>query len=857
MSQKIKKIREVLEGLEKIKNSQPSFELQKAKIKESEDFAYLQILAGFEDTVINGIFLGNEGQETKIQQSIKIFKAFENLTDDSSDENTLIELFNNFKIQLTFNGSSSDSAKNSFAYFNNFAPAKKISSLSDVVDKQYLWLKSHNTLGEAVNFGLIKKHGKVFFLDRKNSPLEYQAIEEIKLVMNIDNATNIEVEFADPLCEVIAPQISSEEDKSFLNNIIHKIQRGEQPNNKERTILLAVKHIFSDVTGVVPNHHSYPINLSENDMIDLLKFLMSGNKNEIQNQDFRLCLYTAKSDDLKKIKSIFGDGNSLVHELFQASSFEDYVKPDSIKISIQEVNLQATKEKDYGDVKNGKKYLLCDVGAGGHYCGLVFDKVGADGSLTVYVQDSTSKNNAQENIELYDTYKKLINVVYPQISSQKIKIVKTITRDRVNGARAELFPDSNGKGCESECRYSAVVFSKRILENLQNNQKPTEYSTKYKTKDFEDQFAKWYDESLAKKASNIVVQRNIIAPAQPPRNQNIKQDSEWLATDWNETENDLWVNEQSKKDQYKDAGHIASKITITKKYNNFSNKGLEDVAEKFPLYQQVQGDGFCGLHAGIIASLVKCVDDRYYFDNLKTRLNEWKENITEEYKSGVNEVINSLPENLTYQGLYQLTSVSGEKNISRVLAKALYANFDVENNYLAEEEDKQNKTKFKNDKIYPKDISAGLMSAILDPISPFVVEILPSQTAIIEEPKRNKIYIIHKDGHYNIFYSKLDYNSEDNVYIDNTNSILINVANYDDYQQKYTKFNKIALKLKNIKKIVIIWTFIYNVKSKTKFIPIIISNYSKHNSSFKADDSKFFYNTRKIRYLRWSKRLSL
>lgn len=90
--------------------------------------------------------------------------------------------------------------------------------------------------------------------------------------------------------------------------------------------------------------------------------------------------------------------------------------------------------------------------------------------------------------------------------------------------------------------------------------------------------------------------------------------------------------------------------------------------------------------------------------------------------------------------------------------------------------------------------------------------------------------------------SKLDYNSEDNVYIDNTNSILIHVANYDDYQQKYTKFNKIALKLKNIKKIVIIWTFVYNIKSKTKFIPIIISNYSKHNSSFKADDSKFFYN---------------
>ena len=92
----------------------------------------------------------------------------------------------------------------------------------------------------------------------------------------------------------------------------------------------------------------------------------------------------------------------------------------------------------------------------------------------------------------------------------------------------------------------------------------------------------------------------------------------WYAEKWTDAENIEVANS-------KIAGAAASMITRTELYINYSGddfKGLrvrtknssgswEDTAklaqftEKFPFFQPIRGEGFCGLHSGIVGTLAK------------------------------------------------------------------------------------------------------------------------------------------------------------------------------------------------------------------------------------------------------------
>ena len=120
----------------------------------------------------------------------------------------------------------------------------------------------------------------------------------------------------------------------------------------------------------------------------------------------------------------------------------------------------------------------------------------------------------------------------------------------------------------------------------------------------------------------------------------------WYAEKWTDAENIEVANS-------KIAGAAASMITRTELYINYSGddfKGLrvrtknssgswEDTAklaqftEKFPFFQPIRGDGFCGLHSGIVGTLAKCVDDPYHFKQFKDNLTKWSDNLPADKKS--------------------------------------------------------------------------------------------------------------------------------------------------------------------------------------------------------------------------------
>ena len=106
--------------------------------------------------------------------------------------------------------------------------------------------------------------------------------------------------------------------------------------------------------------------------------------------------------------------------------------------------------------------------------------------------------------------------------------------------------------------------------------------------------------------------------------QNLKLliENKWFARKWGDEEKSALAAEKGD-----GMGATALKVIPAEKYVGDSGNyrgvseatGLQTVKTNFPLFQSVRGDGICGLHSGIIASLTKCVGDRYYFDQFKNK----------------------------------------------------------------------------------------------------------------------------------------------------------------------------------------------------------------------------------------------
>ncbi len=258
----------------------------------------------------------------------------------------------------------------------------------------------------------------------------------------------------------------------------------------------------------------------------------------------------------------------------------------------------------------------------------------------------------------------------------------------------------------------------------------------------------------------------------------------WYAEKWTDTENTEMAN--SKKD-----GAAASMITGAGFYINYYKhdfKGLgvrtknssgswEDTAklakftEKFPFFQPIRGDGFCGLHSGIVGTLAKCVDDPYHFKQFKDNLAKWPDNLPadkkEEAQATINKVLDRIPqENLSYQEFYDLVNQRPDtNNISKQLSVALYLNADLTS--FDEDLGIQNSANSYGIARVTT-VTAAAITYILEPISPFGIIALNNSTYSIdkilnEELEENSVYIVGHGGHFDLLHSKLDYNLDEEI----------------------------------------------------------------------------------------------
>jgi hypothetical protein len=247
-----------------------------------------------------------------------------------------------------------------------------------------------------------------------------------------------------------------------------------------------------------------------------------------------------------------------------------------------------------------------------------------------------------------------------------------------------------------------------------------------------------------------------------------------------------WSREDDKSDSdNKRAGAIASKVTRTDSYIKSSRRNLienhqeviKELADNFPFFQEIKGDGFCALHASIVGILAKCVNDVESFEKFKNNLEKWKGELKgynkEEVKEAVDKILEKLQKkNLTYQDFYKLTAeTNGKDNLVNKLSVLLFTNTSFEANpktkYPGSPDDQEQQRKYLSDP-ETMDKQSGLdmnsVMKMLMPIFPFPIKngchpvTWVDKDNVDMELSKNTIYLFHDGQHFDLLHSKLDNN---------------------------------------------------------------------------------------------------
>ncbi len=291
------------------------------------------------------------------------------------------------------------------------------------------------------------------------------------------------------------------------------------------------------------------------------------------------------------------------------------------------------------------------------------------------------------------------------------------------------------------------------------------------------------------------------------------------------------------------SGAAAAQVANTHSYISFysekdfkglkvkeNSEKLKLLSENFPFFQRVSGDGLCGFHAAIVATLAKCSNDpqllKKFRNNLEQYSEKYKDNETKvEAKKIFGSILKKLPEdNLTFDRFYELVSEEGQDNISKKLAKFLFINADFspkidENHYQKEARNED----LKAQKAFIKDSKSKILVSdfavmdIMNKISPFKITTITAENLEDQfvQTKQNNIYIVNGDGsHFDILYSKSDENiikaSQKVIKDNNQHSTTvrisdkeyrkrINQAQIDQFKLEYSKYSNKPLNQKEKK----------------------------------------------------------
>lgn len=332
-----------------------------------------------------------------------------------------------------------------------------------------------------LDFYLVKQAEKVYCFYQKNA--EKPECSEIKTVANIEKLLG--AGYATILLESARDSNITHTTLSDprLITLLSKLEQNKLLVPEDKSLLFMISEVFSSVA--FSNLWKRPLNMEE--AKDFLRFLTGKNKDKI-DPAFLARLTLCNQGELNKIKTTFGVANSFASEFFQGSSFAPSISALHVASSADATLGEADKK----DILDGKKYCWYNVNAG-HAFGLVFGNVDTKkDKRKIYIQDSTERNDG----DILTTYKAAIAKIYPEgKEGENYEIVRTTKKKD----SAKMFAETNaaGKtsGIENQCRYSAIIFSERVILGLAKGDSFGAGSIKYGEKDFVDAFAGYFDKS--------------------------------------------------------------------------------------------------------------------------------------------------------------------------------------------------------------------------------------------------------------------------------------------------------------------------------------------------------------------------
>ncbi len=286
-------------------------------------------------------------------------------------------------------------------------------------------------------------------------------------------------------------------DDTKLKDLLAKLEGKDAIDDPDKSLLLMISEVFIANNGM-SELFQRPLSLEET--TDFLRFLTKG-IGSMKNPTFAARIILCDQEKLNRIKTAFGVANSFASEFFQGSQHVQYTKdkfitsgPDTKFSEVPAKEGESEKEaaKKTREDGNAKREALkqeilsgnkaCLYSSGAHHIGLVFGGV-KDGKRQIYIQDST-EGKTQDIAKNYATAIK-------QFYTEKYDIIKTVQKKDAE----QMFAGLNGLGIENQCRYSAIIFSERVLAEVKEGRPPEKLSIKYGQADFERKFAEWFDKS--------------------------------------------------------------------------------------------------------------------------------------------------------------------------------------------------------------------------------------------------------------------------------------------------------------------------------------------------------------------------
>ena len=363
----------------------------------------------------------------------------------------------------------------------------------DVVEASWVY-EGHNLDGspddKSSDMRLVKWNGKVYIFCKKQDD-EYEC-KEVKNVgevaaavqaigpdkqgqkyLNTQNRIKIGklVKIGETRKGVVSH--SSLNDKQ-LKDLLVKLESGDAMKSSDKSLLLMISEVFVADNGM-SGLFQRPLNLEETK--DFLRFLTQGIA-QVKDPTFAARIILGNQEKLNEIKTAFvGTNKSFASEFFQSSQYAEYTKDNFITSGPGKAFSSEVKST----ILTGNKSCLYNSGA--HYFGLVFGPKAA-GKRKIYIQDSTETVTT----EITGNYETAIRQFY----AGEYEIVKTV---RKKDTTPMFDSRDGGSGIQNQCRYSAIIFSERVLAEVKAGQSPKGFSIKYGQTDFENKFVEWFDKS--------------------------------------------------------------------------------------------------------------------------------------------------------------------------------------------------------------------------------------------------------------------------------------------------------------------------------------------------------------------------